>query len=120
MNAETSEDTTKLDDTLPSLADLPKELGVLLASVGVLGLLLPGVAGAPALIAGGVVLWPKTFGKVENWLQNRFPKTHRESMKQVGRFLADLDHRFPIARIEASANAQPIARGDSDARNDRA
>jgi hypothetical protein len=80
---------------LPTLSDLPKELGVLLASVGVLGIVLPGIAGAPALLAGGLVLWPKTFGKVETWFQGRFPDTHRKSMQQVGRFLDDLDQRYP-------------------------
>jgi hypothetical protein len=82
-------------DPLPTLADLPRELGVLLASVGVLGIVLPGIAGAPALLAGGLVLWPKTFGKVESWFQGRFPDTHRKSMQQVGRFLDDLDQRYP-------------------------
>ena len=77
------------------LDELPKELGVLLASVGVMGFVLPGIAGAPALIAGGLVLWPKTFGKVEGWISNRFPLAHRKSMQQVVRFLDDLDRRYP-------------------------
>jgi hypothetical protein len=77
------------------LEDLPKELGVLLASVGVLGFVLPGIAGTPALIAGGLVLWPKTFGKVEGWLSRRFPGAHRASLEQVGRLLDDLDRRYP-------------------------
>jgi hypothetical protein len=81
------------------LEDLPKELGVLLASVGVLGVVSPGIAGAPALIAGGLVLWPKTFGKVEDWFQCRFPLAHRESMKQVGRFLDDLQRRYPTGGV---------------------
>ncbi len=89
-------DSSATSDGLPTLADLPKELGVLLASVGVLGVVLPGIAGAPALIAGGLVLWPKTFGKVENWFQGRFPDTHRQSMRQVGRFLGDLAQRYPL------------------------
>jgi hypothetical protein len=77
------------------LEELPRELGVLLASVGVLGFVLPGVAGTPALIAGGLVLWPKTFRKVEGWFSGRFPVVHRKSMQQVGRFLDDLDKRYP-------------------------
>jgi hypothetical protein len=81
--------------TVRRLEELPKELGVLLASVGVLGFVLPGVAGTPALIAGGLVLWPKTFSKVEGWFLSRFPVAHRASMKQVGRFLDDLDQRYP-------------------------
>ena len=81
--------------TTRRLEELPKELGILLASVGVLGFVLPGIAGTPALIAGGLVLWPKTFGKVERWFSGRFPATHRVSMRQVGRFLDDLDRRYP-------------------------
>ncbi len=84
-----------VDPTVLRLEELPKELGVLLASVGVLGFVLPGVAGTPALIAGGLVLWPKTFSKVEGWFSNRFPSAHRASMRQVGRFLDDLDQRYP-------------------------
>jgi hypothetical protein len=92
-------DSTRTDDPdkvfTHRLEDLPKELGVLLASVGVLGIILPGIAGTPALIAGGLVLWPKTFSKVEDWFENRFPLAHRKSMQQVGRFLDDLDRRYP-------------------------
>jgi hypothetical protein len=87
-----------LDDpklSVRRLEDLPKEVGVLLASVGVLGFVLPGIAGTPALIAGGLVLWPKTFGKVEGWFSHRFPKAHRASLFQMGRFLDDLDRRYP-------------------------
>ncbi len=96
-----------VEPSLPTLSDLPKELGVLLASVGVMGVILPGIAGAPALIAGGLVLWPKTFGKVEGWFQSRYPGTHRKSMEQVGRFLDDLSHRYPHET------------GGNDARNSR-
>ena len=80
------------------LEDMPKELGVLLTSVGVLGMVLPGLAGAPALLAGGMVLWPKTFGRVEGWFEGRFPETHRKSMRQVGRFLDDLERRYSSTR----------------------
>jgi hypothetical protein len=77
------------------LEDLPREIGVLLISVGFLGIVLPGIAGAPAFIAGGLVLWPKSFGKIEDWFHQRFPETHTSSMKQVGRFLGDLQRRYP-------------------------
>jgi hypothetical protein len=80
------------------LDELPRELGVLLISVGVLGIVLPGIAGAPAFVAGGLVLWPRAFGKIEDWFHHRFPETHRESMKQVGRFLVDLHRRYPEPR----------------------
>jgi hypothetical protein len=75
--------------------DLPKETGVMLVSVGLLGLVLPGIAGAPAILAGGLVLWPGTFGKLESWFERRFPKLHDQSMRQIGRYVDDLNRRYP-------------------------
>jgi len=77
------------------IEDLPKEVGVMLLTVGVLGMALPGVVGGPALIAGGLVLWPKTFGRVETWFERRYPKAHRHSLQQINRYLDDLEKRFP-------------------------
>ena len=44
----------------------------MLVSAGVIGMVLPG-PGAPALVAGGLILWPKAFSKAERWFQRRFP-----------------------------------------------
>ena len=79
---------------VPDLADLPKEVGYILLSAGVLGFVLPG-PGTPAIIAGGLVLWPKGFGKAEVWFQHRFPSLHRGGMQHVRRFLNDLETRYP-------------------------
>lgn len=77
------------------LRALPKEIGVMLVSVGALGVVLPGIVGVPAVVAGGLILWPKAFGKVDGWLEKRFPKTRRDGMKQIGRFIEDFEKRFP-------------------------
>ena len=82
-------------EAVRKIKDLPKEVGVMLISVGVLGMVLPGVMGTPAIIAGGLVLWPKAFGKVEDWFERRYPGLHHRSMKQIGRYLDDLERRFP-------------------------
>jgi hypothetical protein len=82
---------------LARIKDLPKEVGVMLLTVGVLGFVLPGVVGTPVAIAGGLVLWPKAFGKVENWFERRFPKMHKQSLYQINRYLNDLENRFPDA-----------------------
>jgi uncharacterized membrane protein YbaN (DUF454 family) len=74
---------------------LPKEVGVMLVSVGVLGFVLPAVAGTPAIVAGGLVLWPRTFGKLERWVQRRYPMVYYEGMRQICRYLDDLEMRFP-------------------------
>jgi Putative transmembrane protein (PGPGW) len=73
---------------------LPKELGVMLVSAGIIGVVLPG-PGAPALVAGGLILWPEAFGKAERWFQKRFPQTHRQGMGHIHRFLTDLERRYP-------------------------
>jgi hypothetical protein len=75
---------------------LPKEIGVLLMAAGVGGLILPGPIGTPFLVLGGVVLWPRAFERVEVCLEKRFPKLHHQSLRQIKRFLADLDKRYPF------------------------
>lgn len=77
-----------------SLAGQPKELGYLLLTAGAIGFVLPG-PGTPALLAGGLILWPEGFGKVQGWLQKRFPVVHRTGMSQLGRYISDLEARYP-------------------------
>ncbi len=77
------------------IMELPKDLGVMLISVGGLGLVIPGMVGVPALLAGGLVLWPKGFRRAEDWLRRRSPCVHRNGMRQIGRFLDDLERRYP-------------------------
>ncbi|MDR3639142.1 MAG: hypothetical protein P4L84_35380 [Isosphaeraceae bacterium] len=84
-----------MDETDLRLRTLPPEIGSLLIIVGIAGVLLPGPVGTPFLIAGGISLWPSALGRVDDWFRHRFPKTHRDGMAQVGRFLTDLDRRYP-------------------------
>ena len=81
---------------LSRIKDLPKEVGVMLITAGIVGLILPG-PGTPAIIAGGLALWPKAFGKLEAWLEERYPRIHRQSMHQIDRFLNDLERRYPYS-----------------------
>ena len=84
-----------LDETrLSKIKDLPKEIGVMLLTAGVVGFILPG-PGAPAIIAGGLVLWPEAFGRLESWLERFHPQVHREGVRQINRFLDDLEKRYP-------------------------
>jgi hypothetical protein len=77
---------------------LPKEVGVLLIVAGISGLLLPGPIGSPLVLMGGVMLWPRAFEKVELWFEKRFPRAHHQSVRQMKRFLDDLDRRYPLSR----------------------
>jgi hypothetical protein len=66
----------------------------MLVSAGVIGVVLPG-PGVPALVAGGLILWPEAFGKVERWVKKRYPDAHRKGIGHINRFLADLERRYP-------------------------
>jgi hypothetical protein len=79
---------------LNKIKELPKEVGVMLITAGIIGFILPG-PGTPAIIAGGMVLWPEAFGKLESWLERSHPKVHRKGMQQINRFLNDLQKRYP-------------------------
>ena len=85
---------TQNQQDINTIKDLPKELGVMLITAGIVGFILPG-PGTPAIIAGGLVLWPKAFGKLESWLERAHPKVHREGMQHINRFLSDLQKRYP-------------------------
>jgi hypothetical protein len=93
-----TQDQLALDQPdLKRLKELPREVGVMLIAAGVVGLVLPG-PGTPALVAGGLALWPGAFSKLELWLERRHPEVHQKSMKQIGRFLDDLEKRYPYSK----------------------
>jgi hypothetical protein len=82
------------DADIVMLKELPKEVGAMLIAAGVVGIVLPG-PGTPAVIAGGLALWPNAFGKLEAWFGRKYPDTHKKGMKQIRRFLTDLEKRYP-------------------------
>jgi hypothetical protein len=82
-------------EELDLIGVLPKEVGVLLVTAGIGGLLLPGPIGSPFLLLGAVTLWPRLFLRLETAFRRRFPVTHRQGMRQIKRFLADLEKRYP-------------------------
>jgi hypothetical protein len=90
--------STDQDGTRRRYRAMPKEIGVLLVVAGIGGILLPGPVGTPMLILGGVILWPKAFEKVDTCLEKRFPRMHREGMRQIDRFIDDLNRRYPLPK----------------------
>jgi hypothetical protein len=97
-DSQLAQDQIALDQSdLTRFERLPREIGVMLIAAGVVGLILPG-PGTPALIAGGLALWPGAFSKLELWLERRHPVVHQKSMRQIGRFLEDLEKRYPYSR----------------------
>ena len=77
------------------LGKLPPEIGTMLMVVGIAGILLPGPIGTPMLIAGALVIWPKTFSPLERTFAKWLPGIHREGVSQLKRFISDLNRRFP-------------------------
>lgn len=80
------------------LQTLPREVGVLLVTIGVMGIALPGLVGTPALLAGGLMLWPRGFRSVDTWLARRCPWLHRQGSEQLIRYLDDMERRYPSGR----------------------
>jgi hypothetical protein len=67
----------------------------MLATAGVVGLIVPGLLGTPFLFAGAFVLVPGGPQLVSRWAGRNPPKLVRTAMRQVSRFLDDLEHRYP-------------------------
>lgn len=83
------------DELNDRLLDMPREVGLLMVSIGVIGVALPGIVGTPALLAGGLMLWPRGFRAVNGWVRKRFPKTHEHGVEQLIRYLDDMERRYP-------------------------
>ncbi len=77
---------------------MPKDVGWLLVTAGIVGEIAPGVIGTPFWIAGTMILWPRLGRRVESWLEAHAPTVFRGGARQVGRFLHDLDRRYPHTR----------------------
>ncbi|MEY4685947.1 MAG: hypothetical protein RLZ25_2406 [Pseudomonadota bacterium] len=85
-------------ETADRIRKLPKDVGWLLITAGLLGMVLPGVIGTPLLVLGSLMVWPSSQKKAGQWLSGQSPKMFRGSMKQINRFLDDLERRYPSER----------------------
>jgi len=95
--AESSLGDLGMDSTRQRIRQLPPEVGAVLLSVGLVGMVIPGPVGTPLILAGGLVLIPSVFGRLESWLHKKFPKSHKVGMQYVDRFIDDYEKRFPAA-----------------------
>jgi hypothetical protein len=84
-------------DECDSAPKIPRDAGLLLTTAGILGLVVPGVVGMPFLILGGLILLPQSRSRAEGWLSGKAPKAFGGSIKQINRFLRDLERRYPDA-----------------------
>ena len=83
------------EETVRRIEKLPRDMGWLLFTAGVVGMVMPGVLGTPFLVLGGLMLWPWTNRRAERWLAGHSPKAFKGSMRQINRFLDDLEKRYP-------------------------
>ncbi len=103
-DADAAESSPSVDPEMSQkIRELPRDVGVMLMAVGACGMVLPGMVGGPAILAGGLVLWPRAFGRVESWFGRTFPRAHREGMRQIGRYLDDLDRRYSYTQGDRDA-----------------
>ena len=88
-NAEPAQDQFAVQELTPvRVEELPKEAGWMLITAGVVGLIVPGVFGTPFLLAGAVVLAPGGSRLLSRWAGH-------SAIRQIGRFLDDLERRYP-------------------------
>jgi hypothetical protein len=86
------------DAVVDRVGRLKHDVGWTLITAGIVGLIVPGVLGTPFLLMGALALWPGNRERVERWRKGHSPRFFHGSMKQINRFLDDLERRYP--RIE--------------------
>jgi hypothetical protein len=79
------------------LDTLTTEVGWLLVTAGVIGVIAPGIPGTPFLIVGVLVITPGGTKLLSRWVGKNPPRIVKAGMKHVGRFLDDLERRYPRA-----------------------
>jgi hypothetical protein len=94
-----------MDHMRERIRQLPPEVGAVLMTAGVVGLILPGPIGTPLVLAGGLVLMPKTFSRWEKWFAKRFPTMHEHGMRHVDRFIDDFERRYPKQAPQNESNS---------------
>jgi hypothetical protein len=96
--AEAADVPALTEQTVLKVEQLSRETGWLLITVGVVGVVVPGVPGMPFLLAGAMVLTPGGSKLLSRWAGQNPPKFVRSAMRQIGRFLDDLERRYPRTR----------------------
>jgi hypothetical protein len=88
--------TANGEEIVLRIANAPRDVGWLMVSVGVLGVILPGIIGTPFLVAGIAVLAPGGPQLLTRWAAGNRPKgVVLTGLKQMGRWLDDLERRYP-------------------------
>ncbi len=91
----TPEEIRQDEAVVERVEHLAKDVAWVLIAAGVIGVVMPGVLGTPFLIAGAAALWPGNRKRLEQWRQGHSPKFFHGGMRQINRFLDDLERRYP-------------------------
>jgi hypothetical protein len=111
--AETADVPLLTEQPVLTVEQLPRGAGWLLITAGVVGVVVPGVPGAPFLLAGAVLLTPGGSRLLSRWAGRNPPKFVRSAMRRISRFLDDLERRYPRTRLpqpEGETNRRSEAR----------
>jgi hypothetical protein len=114
----TEQDRVVDQELMRRVENLPKEAGWVLVTAGVIGVIAPGVAGVPFLVAGAVVLTPGGPQLLSRWAGRKPRKFVHSALRQICRLVDDLERRYP-RRPAARAGGPRVAlgyRGQLDAR----
>jgi hypothetical protein len=79
------------------LAGLPRDLGIALISLGMVGVVIPGPVplGASFVVLGTVILWPGVLARTGGPLARRCPRVFRVLVDFTDDLRADLERRYP-------------------------
>src|SRR5271169_6344717 len=76
---------------------LTAEAGWMLITAGVVGVIVPGIAGTPFLVAGIFILLPGGPQLLSRWSRGNLPGFARFGVRLITRLLDDLERRYPHA-----------------------
>jgi hypothetical protein len=89
-------DGTAVDEqTLLRIANVPPDVGWMMVSMGILGVILPGIIGTPFLVTGIAVLAPGGPPLLVRWVRRNPNWVVLTGLKQMGRWLDDMERRYP-------------------------
>jgi hypothetical protein len=74
---------------------LTAEAGWMLVTAGVVGVIVPGIAGTPFLVAGIFILLPGGPELLSRWSRGNLPRIVRFGVRLIARLLDDLERRYP-------------------------
>jgi hypothetical protein len=74
---------------------LTAEAGWTLITAGLVGVVVPGIAGTPFLVAGILILLPGGPQLLSRWSRGNLPGFARFGARLIARLLDDLERRYP-------------------------